>query len=278
MARSISEIKESIVENFMRNEDVAKTYGFNSGDSFMTHFSKVSVESVLFYVFAVAAWAVENLLDEHKKEVTARIEEILPHRPKWYRDKVLKYMENKVLITDSDEYDTEGMSDSDIASAQVVKHAVATENKDASMLTIKVAGENGGKRCQLDEATETKLASYISEIKDAGVRIFLINNIADVFNCEVDIYYDPMLPPDGVDVACREAIKTHIENLPFNGVYTNMSLVDELQKVEGVKIVEFKEATTTNSETILTTINARYTPIAGYFSCGNIIVNTKAYE
>ena len=159
----------------------------------------------------------------------------MPHRPKWYRDKVLGFMKNKVLIADTDRYDTEGMSEDDIAAAKVVKHAVAVENNDASILTIKVAGENGGVRQRLDEETETQLAAYIAEFKDAGVRINLVNIDADTFNCEVDIYYDPMLQPEEVEGACRETVRAYIENLLFNGEYTNMALVDELQKVEGVE-------------------------------------------
>lgn len=277
--RKIADIKDTIAGDFMRNEDVAKAYGFNPGDSFTAHFSKASVESVLFYIFACAAWVLESLFEEHKQEVNTRIEEILPHRPKWYRDKVLAFMKNKALIEDSDTYNTEGMTEDDITAARVVKHAVATENKDASILTIKVAGENGGKRCQLDEETETQLAAYIAEVKDAGVRINLINNVPDIFNCEVDIYYNPMLLPEEVEADCRETIKKYIENLPFNGEYTNMSLVDELQQVEGAKIVEFKGATTAaNSETTITPINARYIPVAGYFSAGTITINLRVYE
>lgn len=279
MARTIAEIKDGIAGDFMRNEDVARAYGFEAGDSFTAHFSKASVESVLFYVFACAAWVVESLFDEHRREVNSCIEEILPHRPKWYRDKVLSFMKNKALITDTDKYDTEGMSEDDIAAAKVVKHAVAVENNDASILTIKVAGENGGVRQRLDEETETQLAAYIAEFKDAGVRINLVNIDADTFNCEADIYYDPMLLPEEVESACRETVRAYIENLPFNGEYTNMALVDELQKVEGVKIVEFQGATTSASgETALVPINARHIPVAGYFKAGTITINRHVYE
>lgn len=279
MARKITDIKDSIAGDFTRNEDVARAYGFTPGDSFTAHFSKASVESVLFYIFACAAWVVESLFDQHKQEVNDRIEEILPHRPKWYRDKVLRFMKNKALIEDSDIYDTGDMTEDDITAARVVKHAVATENKDASILTIKVAGENAGKRCQLSEETETQLAAYIAEIKDAGVRVNLVNLIANVFNCEIDIYYNPMLMPEEVEAECREAIKDYIENLPFNGEYTNMALVDVLQQIEGVKIVEFKGATTTaHGETVVTPINARYVPEAGYFSLGEVTINLQVYE
>lgn len=279
MARKIADIKDTISGDFMRNEDVAKAYGFTPGDSFTAHFSKASVESVLFYIFACAAWVIESLFDQHKQEVNDRIEQILPHRPKWYRDKVLRFMKNKALIADTDDYDTEGMVEDDITAARVVKHAVAVENKDASILTIKVAGEKGDKRCKLDAETETQLAAYIAEVKDAGVRINLVNIDADTFNCTVDIYYDPMLLPEEVETACRETIKKYIENLPFNGEYTNMSLVDELQQIEGVKIVEFKGATTSaNNETTVTPINARYIPVAGYFTAGSITINKYVYE
>ena len=107
------------------------------------------------------------------------------------------------------------------------------ENNDASILTIKVAGENGGVRQRLDEETETQLAAYIAEFKDAGVRINLVNIDADTFNCEVDIFYDPMLLPEEVESACRETVRAYIENLPFNGEYTNMALVNELQRSRG---------------------------------------------
>ena len=34
MARTIAEIKDGIAGDFMRNEDVARAYGFEAGDSF----------------------------------------------------------------------------------------------------------------------------------------------------------------------------------------------------------------------------------------------------
>ena len=215
--RTIEEIKETICADFMRNESVAELFGFTPGDSFTSHFSKVSVIGILFYIFAVAAWALEKLFDTYKGEVDTRIEEIIPHRPRWYRDKVLAFMKGKTLIADTDRYDTEGMTEDAIAAARVVKHAVAVENRDASLLTI--------------------------------------------------------------ESACREAVRNYIENLPFNGEYTNMALVDALQTLDGVRIVEFRGATTVAAgEEVLVTIDARCIPAAGYFEMGDVVLNMKAYN
>lgn len=279
MARNIGEIKSEMAREFMRNEQAAELYGFEPGAEFGDVFGAASVENILLYVWAVCAWTVEQLVARHKKEVTAELEELIAHRPKWYRDKVLQFMEGKELEPDRDTYDTEGMSESDVSAARVVKHAVATESRDASLLTIKVAGESGGERRPLTAEQERQLKAYISEIKDAGVRVSLVNMEADTFGCTVDVYYNAMLEPGAVQTACVEAIRDYIENLPFNGEYTNMALVDRLQEVEGVKIVELRGSTAqAANESTTTQINARLTPAAGYFRPGEITVNMKAYD
>ena len=87
------------------------------------------------------------------------------------------------------------------------------------------------------------------------------------------------LVAETVEAACREAVREYIENLPFNGEYTNMALVDALQTVEGVRIVEFRGATTVAAgEEVLVTIDARCIPAAGYFEMGDVILNMKAYN
>lgn len=277
--RTVDEIKQTIATDFMRNESVAALFGFKAGDSFTAHFSKVSVISVLFYIVACAAFVLEKLFDSYRLEVDERIEAIIPHRPKWYRDRVLAFMKAKTLIPNTDEYDTAEMTDAQITAARVVKHAVADESDDASLLTIKVAGEQGGRRCPLDAETEGQLAAYIAEIKDAGVRTALVNIAPDRFDCELDIYFDPMLTVSTVEGACLDAIRDYVENLPFNGEYTNMALVDKLQEIDGVKIPELRGATTVAvGESVVTAIDARCVPAAGYFEIGDVKLNMKAYD
>lgn len=232
----------------MRNEQAAAVYGFAPGSEFGEVFGAASVENILLYVWAMCAWTVEQLLSRHRAEVTAAVEEIVPHRPKWYRDKVLGFMEGRPLEADRDTYDTAGMSESEVSAARVVKHAVATESRDASLLTIKVAGESGGERRPLTAEQERQLKAYIMEIKDAGVRTALVNMEGDTFGCEVDVYYNAMLEPESVQSSCEAAIRGYIENLPFNGEYTNMALVDRLQGVDGVKIVELLGSTARASD------------------------------
>ena len=279
MARSITEIKSSICSEFMSNESAAAIYRFTAGADFNAVFSKVSVESILFYTVAVCIWTLEMLFDRFRSDVSTRIDEIIAHRPKWYRDKVLAFMKDKTLVADKDYYDISAMSESDIAAAKVVKHAVATENKDASILTIKVAGETNGTRAPLVKKGEAQLVSYLQESKDAGVRINLVNIAPDEFNLSCDIYYNPMLLPENVQNACIDAVKSYIENLPFNGMYTNMDLVDTLQKVDGVKVVELRESSSKEAGVDTTeAIDAVKVPAAGYFVLKSSTFTMKPYE
>lgn len=277
--RTVDQIKQAIAADFMRNEHAAETFGFKPGDSFTAHFSKVSVLSVVFYIVACAMWTLERLFESYRMEVDTHIEAILPHRPKWYRDRVLLFMKDRALIPDTDRYDTAEMTEAEIEQARVVKHAVADENRDASLLTIKVAGERDGLRAPLDDQTAEQLRAYIARIKDAGVRTALVNTAADRFDCEADIWFDPMLLASDVESACRAAIRGYVENLPFNGEYTNMALVDALQAVEGVRIVELRGATTTAADqSVVTAIDARCVPAAGYFETGDVKLNMKAHN
>ena len=271
--RTIAEIKESMMTDFMHNNDLAKAYGFEVGTDFYGTFSRVSVESLLLYIVAVAVWVLESIVADYKSEVEHVIEAETPHR-----DRTLRFMQGHELQQDTDRYDTEGMTESEIAQARVVKYAAASESPDSSILIVKIAGEKDGRRSPLDAETEHEVSAYLAEIKDAGVRISLVNRKPDRFDCELDIYYNPVLLPSSVEENCRETIGNYIRNLPFNGEYTNMALTDALQVVEGVKIVELKTAYAQAEENgKRDLINARYVPAAGYFEERSITINMKAY-
>lgn len=281
MARTIEEIKREIAYNFMHDSVLAQKYGYEQDADFSATFSAVSMESILIYIVAVAIWALESLLDEHKSDVDARIEEILPHRPKWYRDMALKFMLGYTLVEDADYYDTSDMTDDEIEDARVVKYAAATEDEATSLLTIKIAGTDGnGTLIPIDDVeAQPAFEAYIKEIKDAGVRVNIVNQAADQFQCKLKIFYDAMLSASEVESRVEIAVKQYIQGLPFNGEYTNMALVDRLQLLDGVKIAEVTESKARPQDgSSWKNINVRYTPDAGYMTIDEIEMDLEAYS
>lgn len=248
----------------------------------LTSSSATAIWRLLFYVVAFAVHVHETLWDEFRGEVNTAIDEMIPHRPKWYRDRTLAFMKNKTLVPDSDTYDTTGMGEDEIYAARVVKHATANESEQSSALIIKVAGVDASdstKRAPISTDEATQLMAYLQEIKDAGVRISLVNEAADEFRCTIDIYYDPTKDPLTVQAESEKAIKEYVENLPFNGEFSNMALIDALQAVDGVKLAELRSSESAPAATsTFSQINAYTIPAAGYFHVASTTLTMIAHS
>ena len=303
MARTIAEIKAQIAETFISQDAIRSGYGLKEKQSFDKAFSPVSLESLMFYVVASCIWLLEQLFDKHREEVDARIEALRPHTLRWYVTKTLAYMRGKDLImTDgvvvADYYNTEGMTPEEIEKAQVVKYAVATE--DNTHVFIKVAARgNNGQPTQLKEDDLEGLKGYLSQIKDAGVSIKVLNEPADNMRVELVILYDPAiltaqtsgtsrvdasgyseitLLRDGKDVIA-EAVNGVISKLPFNGEYRNSDLMAALQSIEGVKVADIvKVEAAAGGSTDYSQVVGYRRPYSGYYALQNLTVKGRAYQ
>lgn len=280
MAREIKVIKDEMTAEFISNPAVVEKYGLDTEKSFDAQFSKASIESILFYVFAFCAWTVEKLFDTHKAEVTNYIDEMKPHSLRWYVNKVKEFRFGQSLIPDTDQYDDTGLTDEDIATMQIVKYASVEETNGA--LYVKVAKDNAGVRGQLTEDEVNALTSYMNEVKDAGVRIYIRNAPAVDFKIDITIYYNPQvlngngesLIDGGTPVV--DAIKDYIENLPFNGEFRNVELIDRLQQVNGVVIPELEGTySRITNEDNYSPINAKEKSYSGYYAYDSVNSQVK---
>ena len=270
---------------WMRNAVLRKMYGWelkndNTPPDFADYYSKASIENVLLYIVAYCAHVLEVLFDNVKAEIETEIATKMPGSLQWYVSKLKGFMLDFDFDENTGEFITGGRTESEINAAFVVKHAVALDDNANNVLLLKVATENGGKLQPLKEDAAEKLKAYISRIKYAGVKTELINQEGDTFNCTVKIWYDPLQSAATVKSACIKAIEGYIKNLPFNGEYSNMALIDHLQTVSGVKVADFRNATYTENtvDRITKDIDGKIRPYAGYFNIGTITLNMTAYE
>lgn len=285
MARTVEEIKKDMTAEFMKMEAVMSRYGLDGSKSFADCFSMASLENIIFYVFAVAVWALEKLFDLHRADVDARIEQLEPHTLRWYVSKAKAYMQGQKLVTDCDYYDTEGMTEQDIAAAKVVKYAVATESN--TVVYIKVAREVDGNPAALTAGQLEGLTSYMNEIKDAGVSVQLRNEPADQMRISLLIYYDPTLliidangngSQNGKDPV-RETTKQVIENLPFNGMFRKSDLMAALQALPCVEVADIKSVKVKpRNGAEWQTVEGYDRPFSGYYSIDALTVDYQPYN
>jgi hypothetical protein len=272
MARTIEEIKTVMTSEFVANSHIVAMYGLDKTKSFDEQFSKVSLESIFFYVLAAAIWTLENLFDTHKKEVSDIILNQKPHTAKWYANRAKAFQHGYDLPDESDLYDNTGISDDLIAQSRIVTHAAAVE--ESGKLTLKVAknGENDDlQELSADELTEFK--EYMARIKDAGVNLVMISEPADTLVLNLTVYYNPLVLQKNstgelVNILSQEpviknTVRQYLRSLPFNGTLVLAYLVDKLQGVDGVVIPQIDSAQAGYNGR-LEMFTTMYNPLAGY--------------
>lgn len=294
MAQAIADIKAGMTIRFMANQVNADAYGFTVGDDFETTFSKVSFESIMFDNIAYSMWLVQKQSDTDQSDTAALIDTKKPHRLKWYRDQALAFRFGRALVVDTDVYDLSGIDDlSTIANELVVQYASAFEYQ--GKLFIKVSGGTSTAKTVLTTEQYTALVDYFEEIKDAGVRIVIVNEAADHFASQLIIYYDPLvLYGNGMHLNLGtypvvDAINDFVQNkIPFNGEYRNMALLDMLVGVTGVVIPELTGVQGCSDADFqksgadaFTAITSKAIPDSGYYKIYNptdLNIIYKAYQ
>ena len=254
-----------------------KIYGLDRSKTFEDQFSKVSFESVLIDIIAITIYTFENILDKHYSDVTQKLTEEKAHTARWYRSKALAFQLGFDLKTDSDEFNNDGYSAEQIEESKIVKYAAVVEAENDSRLIVKIAGETDGELNRLNEQQVASFKTYMQEVRDAGVKLTVINYEADKLFLDLQINYDPLvLSANGqhlinANFPVVDAIKAYMKELPFNGELVLAHLVDKLQQVEGVRIPTIMSASTswidenTNSYGDPIGIAVKAIPVSGYF-------------
>ena len=279
--RSIAEIKNNIARAFIGNEVLQQAYDFNSNDEFKEIFSKVSLENILLDIVSVSIWSLEKIFSLHKSEVSEIIRELKPHTLRWYRNKARDFQYGFSLLTDNDVFDNDNATDAEIEESKIIKYAAVVESESDTRIIVKIATETGNELTPITPEQEEGFEAYMQEIKDAGVRLSIINYLPDTLDFSIRIFRDPMvIDSNGVSILTgkkpvEEAIQRYLKELPFNGELVIQELGNALEVVEGVRIVQIDSVLTSwlpasgggsaQREQEPTYIDVKYVPVSGYF-------------
>ena len=270
MARSIQEIQELIYQA------KAQEPALNELNST----SKVAIWRLWIYIIAVAIWSLEKLFDLHRADIDKRLAELKPHTARWYRSKALAFQYGFDLLLDSDTFNNQGHTEEAIEASKIVKYSAVIESKNEGRLIVKIAGEQGDTLQPITEPQKQAFEAYLQEIKDAGVRLSVVNYQPDILHLQMKIVYDPLvLDSNGQSIIhatkpVEKAIKDYLKRLPFNGELVLAHLIDALQQAEGVKIphlvlAQSKNITSGGGYGAFETIEISKIPTAGYFTIDN---------
>ncbi|QHN64840.1 nucleotidyltransferase [Bergeyella cardium] len=281
MARTKQEIKKQITDTFIQNKHIVSAYQLDKNKSFEEQFSLVSFENTIFDIITIVLWIFEKLFDTHKSEVSEMLKQLKPHTARWYRNKALAFQYGFDLLPDSDQFNNANATEDEINNSKIIKYSAVTESEVESRLIVKIATEQGGELQPISVGQKASFDAYMNEIKDAGVRITVINYLPDILRLQMRIYRDPLvLDENGTSIRTgkkpvEDAINHYFKNLPFNGELVLAHLVDELQKVEGVKIPHIVLAESKWIDVSVRDygnfqpVEVKTIPISGYFKIEN---------
>lgn len=256
---------------FMSDSAAQSAYGFGENERFSSRFSKVSIENILFYIFALCAYTIERLTDTHLQQVTAVCQQLRPHTLTWYQQQALAFRYGEAINDNTGQYDQPPTDNT----LMPISHCAVTEAADTNGLIVKVAtADSNGNLSPLSKSMLDAFSSYINRVKDAGIRLTLISQAADDLVLSMTIYVDiAVFNLDGTLVSepvkpIEEAVKKYLTLLPFNGELVLEHLTDYLQQIEGVEVPHINYAQYANPATndALTDIDVRVTPFSGYFN------------
>lgn len=270
MARSIQEIQELIYQSKTQEPALNE----------LNSTSKVAIWRLWVYIIAVAIWSLEKIFDLHRADIDKRLAELKPHTARWYRSKALAFQYGFDLLPDSDKFNNTGHTEEQIEASKIVKYSAVVESPNEGRLIVKIAGEQGEQLQPITDAQKQAFEAYLQEIKDAGVRLSVVNYKPDILHLRMKIVYDPlMLDSNGQSITnafkpVERAIKDYLKNLPFNGELVLAHLIDALQQAEGVKIPHLVLAQSKNINSggeygAFEMIEISKIPTAGYFTIDN---------
>lgn len=271
MARTTDEILQVIIDRVNATPSLAPI---------AAQMSKVSLWRLFAYCVAYCIQTMENLFDTHRDEINAALDTKRPHKLTWYKEKALAFQLGFALVGDTDVYDNTGATEDEISNSQIIKNVAVSEvaNLNSNVrLLIKIAGQTGEDLTPIDNTQYEAFKSYISNIKDAGVYVTIINYLPDLLKPVIDIYYDPLLiDSEGNSIRnggkpIEDTIKSFLKELPFNGEISLMALCDKLQTIPGVKIPDVKQLLWSQIDPLsegygdYLNISVRQIPFSGYF-------------
>lgn len=242
MARTVSEIKQSMTTVFMQNTTIQSLYGIDPAYAFEDQFSIVSFESVFWGIAALIVWTLETIFDTHKTEVETMIAEQKVPTLNWYRNLGLsfQYGFNYDPVT---RYFVNGTSTEDqIEASKVIKYCSVTDHiaQNVVLISMKIATEENGEIVPVSDTFGLAFKEFLNKARAAGDNIEVVNYLPDILQLQFKIAYNPLiLNSSGMSILnanypVQETIKTFLKNLPFNGELVVQDLREAIAETEGV--------------------------------------------
>lgn len=270
MARTIEQIKRQMTDRFIADPVIREKYGLTGSITFEEAFSRVSIESIIFFVVASAIYIVESIFDRHSSDVDKKIAGAVLASLPWYHKTALAYQHGDELVWDeaTQSYGYAVVSES----RRPIRYAACRDMGGGIRILVSGADESGRPKKVSDDIL-TALKHYINRSKPAGVMVDVYSLDPDAIELKISVQYNPLiLSSDGSLIKApavfpvEKAVQDYLRDILYGGTFNKTKLVDSIQNAEGVVDVVLTDAKATlSSGEVIVIEGNNYTAKGGSF-------------
>jgi len=245
MARTIQQIEDQITTTIQSDPVVNTNIDATSP-------SKTAEWSLWRYIVAVCINFLEQKFDIFKEELELIALRAVPGTAQWLQRQVLNFQYSATIpqvVILKDFYPT---YDPVLPELRIIKRCSVKQQADRVVLVKVATIDTSGNLIPVPTIPFNSLKGYLSKIQFAGTKVTLITKNADRVYLQLDIYYDGEYVESTVKTNVILAVENYLATLPFDGVFSNSSLEDAIQKVAGVKDVVLKNVVTRQDTVLIT--------------------------
>ena len=253
MAKTVTEIEQII---YAKIAEYPELTSLNSA-------SQVAVFKRWVYIVAYMTNYIWQILDTFKVEVEEIVKKGVAGRGDWYVSKAygVRLGDNLVIVDNVLQYAAVDLT------KRIIKRASFQNDtsQNPPVIKLRVATENSeGKIIGLSPTQITAFSDYIQSVMFAGTRIDIISQDTDLLKLVATIYYNPLFDVSLLRANVEAAINNYLKNLPFDGLVRVSSLVDAIQRVEGVVDVAISDIKAKPNLGVYADVVRVYSTVAGY--------------
>lgn len=237
----------------------------------LSSINKVAIWRLFYWIFAYGLHIIDTLMDYHKSEIETIMNSKVPGTIQWLHHEIFKFqygynltwIDNKYQYT---QYD---------ANAQIIKYCSVSQV--GNQLRIKVAKDVNGMPSPLNINEYNALINYVEQIKFAGTNSVITSTQPDKLKLQATIKYNPQVLNNNGELLgnptikpVENAINSYLKSLTFDGKVVKNTLIDYIQKADGVVDVILIDLSATYGNLLYHQIDDEYQTDAGY-----IIIDTQ---
>lgn len=280
MARTKVEIREEVKASFINNPALIELYDLTPGQTFDQQFSITSVESIWLEQYI-------DMIYNHELIVSANAANSRPQNLPNFIAIVYNFHDGLPLVWKDGQFMYDLTEVENPEERKIVNRCAVLESEDGE-LVVKVAKLNADELEPLADVEAERLLFYLNQMKVPGVRIRLINDEADLLKVTLNIYVDPLqidlitgrrLNIEEDIFPVKEAIKSYLTTLEFNGAFVTNFFERAIQDQPGINLAVVELLQHKFADFDFTNFTAFKVPQAGYFKINeeDLIINYLPY-